>query len=134
MARIDLPARKFFIRNLVTVRRSDEGADDPTSIQSAWTCQSSGRTFEIVWIQGTIKQEVQEGSFLLNDNTGTARILLSDWAGSDCPTPTLGRYMMVVGQLMKAGDEPVVKLMKLQDLTDNSALKEIWNYEVQDVS
>ena len=49
------------------------------------------------------------------------------------PCPGAGRYMMAVGQLMDGGDLPIIRAMKLQDLTDCPALRDMWTHEVVDM-
>ena len=53
-------------------------------------------------------------------------MLIPPWCGA-------GRYMMAVGQLMDAGDLPIIRAMKLQDLTDCPSLRDMWNHEVIDM-
>ena len=42
------------------------------------------------------------------------------------------KYLMVIGELLQPGNLPIVKAIKIQDLSEEPILKEMWNYEVHD--
>ena len=43
-----------------------------------------------------------------------------------------GKYLMVIGELLQGGNLPVVKAIKIQDLSEEPVLQEMWKYEVLD--
>lgn len=40
---------------------------------------------------------------------------------------------MVIGQLDASGDQPIVRANKLQDLSSDTLLQQMWPLEVQDI-
>ena len=43
------------------------------------------------------------------------------------------KYLMVVGELQQTGQEPVIKVMKIQDLSTNAIAEGMWKVEVMDL-
>jgi len=44
----------------------------------------------------------------------------------------VGKYMMIVGELIQTGLQPVVHAIKIQDLSQDAILQKIWNLEIED--
>ena len=44
-----------------------------------------------------------------------------------------GMYVMIVGELVKCGDLPTVRVMKMQDLSHDTMAEAFWSLEVIDL-
>ncbi|XP_029997592.1 recQ-mediated genome instability protein 2-like [Sphaeramia orbicularis] len=89
----------------------------------------------LVWMQGTV-MEVQpdQNTVVLMDETGTFTVqgVKNIPKGKPCLSP--GKYVMVMGVVQAVSPEPVVRAVKLADLSELAALhRRMWKLEVEDL-
>ncbi|XP_076116613.1 recQ-mediated genome instability protein 2-like [Mytilus galloprovincialis] len=128
---LDLPSKKIFIRDLQqAVKCVSNSTENQQKSIKEW--QSKGRTFSVVWIQGTVLQVSHDSDMmLLDDGTGVVKVI------GCCKIPHMpeklkhGQYAMVIGQLMAVGNIPVLRALKFQNLTNHIVdLETCWVLEV----
>lgn len=53
---------------------------------------------------------------------------------SGCVFSPVGKYVMVMGVIQSHSPEPVLRAVKMADLSDNAAMhRKMWKYEVEDL-
>lgn len=96
-----------------------------------------GRTLlvSLVWMQGTVLEvQLERNSVLLMDETGTFTVLGVNNIPKGKPCLFQGKYVMVMGVIQALSPEPVIRAVKVADLTEQAALhRRMWKLEVQDV-
>uniref|UniRef100_A0A0B7AVU2 CST complex subunit CTC1 n=1 Tax=Arion vulgaris TaxID=1028688 RepID=A0A0B7AVU2_9EUPU len=129
-----LPSQKVLAKHL---RCCTEIKTVPMSngVQYLWKCQLDNRCFTIlpsVWIQGIVVQ-VLDGNDIIIIDDGTGIIILSH-CDNICSkvTATKGMYIMAVGTLQSCGQNPVIRPIKLQDLSCIDHAETMWPLEVLD--
>ncbi|XP_066530588.1 stannin isoform X1 [Hoplias malabaricus] len=89
----------------------------------------------VVWMQGTVLEVKPElNSVLLLDETGNFTVsgINNIPRGNPCLSP--GKYVMVMGVIQSHSPEPVLRAVKMADLSDNAAIRRrMWKYEVEDL-
>ncbi|XP_053348042.1 recQ-mediated genome instability protein 2 [Clarias gariepinus] len=89
----------------------------------------------VVWMQGTVLEaHTEQNSVLLLDETGNFHItgVNNIPRGKPCLSP--GKYVMVMGIIQSHSPEPVLRAVKVADLSDNAAIhRKMWKYEVEDL-
>ncbi|KAI1884664.1 hypothetical protein AGOR_G00228750 [Albula goreensis] len=89
----------------------------------------------VVWMQGTVLEvkSDQNVTVLLLDETGTFIVngVGNIPKGKPCLTP--GKYVMVMGMLQSCAPEPVLRAVKMADLSGNSMHRDMWKFEVEDL-
>ncbi|TSS23705.1 RecQ-mediated genome instability protein 2 [Bagarius yarrelli] len=92
-------------------------------------------TVSVVWMQGTVVEaQTNQNSVLLLDETGNFHItgVNNIPRGKPCLSP--GKYVMVMGFIQSHGPEPVLRAVKIADLSDNADVhRKTWKYEVEDL-
>ncbi|KAF4074000.1 hypothetical protein AMELA_G00249650 [Ameiurus melas] len=92
-------------------------------------------TVSVVWMQGTVLEaHTDRNSVLLLDETGNFHItgVNNIPRGKPCLSP--GKYVMVMGVVQSHNPEPVLRAVKIADLSDNAAMhRKMWKYEVEDL-
>ncbi|XP_017310004.1 recQ-mediated genome instability protein 2 [Ictalurus punctatus] len=92
-------------------------------------------TVSVVWMQGTVLEtHTDRNSVLLLDETGNFHItgVNNIPRGKPCLSP--GKYVMVMGVVQSHSPEPVLRAVKIADLSDNAAVhRKMWKYEVEDL-
>ncbi|KAI5622701.1 recQ-mediated genome instability protein 2 [Silurus asotus] len=92
-------------------------------------------TVSVVWMQGTVVEaHTEQNSVLLLDETGNFHItgVNNIPRGKPCLSP--GKYVMVMGIIQSHSPEPVLRAVKMADLSDNAAMhRKMWKYEVEDL-
>ncbi|XP_027897935.1 recQ-mediated genome instability protein 2 [Xiphophorus couchianus] len=96
-----------------------------------------GRTLRVslVWMQGTVL-EVQLGgtTVMLMDETGTFAVLGVNNIPKGKPCLLPGKYVMVMGVIQAVSPEPVIRAVKIADLSDFAALhRQMWKLEVEEL-
>ncbi|KAI0219675.1 hypothetical protein LSAT2_028817 [Lamellibrachia satsuma] len=132
-SKLMLPARKSFAVEL----RGAQSATNNTAIASlnTWTVATKGCPMHvsIVWLQGVIVQNSSDESFLLDDGTAVVRILKPPALPGASTKALPGMYVMVVGELVEVGIVPTVRVMKMQDLSNDAMAEAFWSLEVIDL-
>ncbi|XP_047428121.1 recQ-mediated genome instability protein 2 [Mugil cephalus] len=96
-----------------------------------------GRSLHVslVWMQGTVLEvQLDRNTVLLMDETGTFTVqgVNSIPKGKPCLSP--GKYVMVMGVIQAAYPEPVIRAVKMADLSELAALhRRMWKLEVEDL-
>ncbi|XP_038143814.1 recQ-mediated genome instability protein 2 [Cyprinodon tularosa] len=96
-----------------------------------------GRTLRVslVWMQGTVLEvQLYSNTVLLMDETGTFMVqgVNSIPKGKPCLLP--GKYVMVMGVIQAVSPEPVIRAVKMADLSEFAALhRKMWKLEVEEL-
>ncbi|CAM9521128.1 unnamed protein product [Bubo scandiacus] len=90
-----------------------------------------------VWMQGTVL-EVERGgghggSARLQDGSGPFTVLGVENVPKGRPCLSAGRYVMVMGVVRSCSPEPVLRAIKMTDLSENPVHKNMWSLEVEDL-
>ncbi|XP_017563012.1 recQ-mediated genome instability protein 2 [Pygocentrus nattereri] len=89
----------------------------------------------VVWMQGTVVEvQPDQNTALLLDETGNFTVsgVNSIPKGKPCLSP--GKYVMVMGVIQSHSPEPVLRAVKMADLSDKAAIhRKMWKYEVEDL-
>ncbi|XP_036409465.1 recQ-mediated genome instability protein 2 [Megalops cyprinoides] len=106
-----------------TVKRLGQGKTVPLKVS-------------VVWMQGTVLEVKSDNSttVLLLDETGTFLVngVSNIPKGKPCLFP--GKYVMVMGVLQSCSPEPVLRAVKMADLSLNDVIhRRMWKFEVQDL-
>ncbi|KAK3512090.1 hypothetical protein QTP70_030351, partial [Hemibagrus guttatus] len=92
-------------------------------------------TVSVVWMQGTVVEaNTDQNSVLLLDETGHFHITGVNTIPRGKPCLQPGKYVMVMGIILSHSPEPVLRAVKMADLSDNAAMhRKMWKYEVEDL-
>ncbi|CAH1243192.1 RMI2 [Branchiostoma lanceolatum] len=136
-----VPARKVFISQLAegTQLSSATSSSVGTAGTNLWRVQLnpvSAKTWDIslVWVQGTVVDFDDSGDWLtVNDGQGTAKVEQIKSIPKAKSKFDKGMYVMVVGYVLQCGTQPVLKAVKVQDLSNHVNHKVMWSLEVTDL-
>ncbi|XP_061702171.1 recQ-mediated genome instability protein 2 [Syngnathoides biaculeatus] len=89
----------------------------------------------LVWMQGTVLEvQLELGTALLMDETGTFTVQGVNSVPKGKPCLSSGKYVMVMGALQAVSPEPLVRAVKLADLSEDATLhRQMWKLEVDDL-
>uniref|UniRef100_A0A3Q3XJM5 Uncharacterized protein n=1 Tax=Mola mola TaxID=94237 RepID=A0A3Q3XJM5_MOLML len=89
----------------------------------------------LVWIQGTVLEvQLDRNTALLMDETGTFAVQGIDSVPRGKPCLSRGKYVMVMGVIQAVSPEPVVRAVKMADLSELAALhRRMWKLEVEEL-
>uniref|UniRef100_A0A8C6T6U1 RecQ mediated genome instability 2 n=1 Tax=Neogobius melanostomus TaxID=47308 RepID=A0A8C6T6U1_9GOBI len=89
----------------------------------------------LVWMQGTVLDvQLDRNTVMLMDETGTFTVQGVNNIPKGKPCLLQGKYVMVMGVIQAASPEPVIRAVKVADLTEQAALhRRMWKLEVQDL-
>ncbi|NXX46273.1 RMI2 protein, partial [Tricholaema leucomelas] len=112
------------------------GADGTWSLGRA----EAGRAplcLRAVWMQGTVL-EVElggagGGSARLQDCSGSFTVLGVEEVPKGRPCLSAGKYVMVMGVVRSCSPEPILRAIKMTDLSENPVHKSMWSLEVEDL-
>ncbi|MEQ2167212.1 hypothetical protein GOODEAATRI_001766 [Goodea atripinnis] len=96
-----------------------------------------GRSLRVslVWMQGTVLEvQLDRNTVLLMDETGTFAVqgVNNIPKGKPCLLP--GKYVMVMGVVQAVSPEPVIRAVKMADLSEFAALhRQMWKLEVEEL-
>ncbi|XP_039935453.1 recQ-mediated genome instability protein 2 [Hirundo rustica] len=117
------------------LRRAERGAGGSWELRRA----AEGRaplSVRAVWMQGTVL-EVQRGadggSARLQDGSGAFTVLGVEQVPQGRPCLSAGKYVMVMGVVRSCSPEPILRAIKMTDLSENPVHKSMWNLEVEDL-
>ncbi|CAG12226.1 unnamed protein product, partial [Tetraodon nigroviridis] len=96
-----------------------------------------GRSLAVspVWMQGTVLEVQLDGdSLLLMDETGTFTVQGVKSVPKGKPCLSEGKYVMVMGVIQAASPEPLIRAVKMADLSQLAALhRRMWKLEVEEL-
>lgn len=96
-----------------------------------------GRTLlvSLVWMQGTVMDvQLDRNIVLLMDETGTFAVQGVNNIPKGKPCLSQGKYVMVMGVIQAVSPEPVIRAVKMADLSELAALhRRMWKLEVEDL-
>ncbi|XP_077866516.1 recQ-mediated genome instability protein 2-like [Saccoglossus kowalevskii] len=135
-AKLGHPARKLFISQL------QECNSFHSEVSQVWKLDLDDGTVidvQIAWLQGVVMETAEDGDFSLSDNTGLAKIKITSeklkkFMKDNKTDIKVGDYVMVIGNIIKNGELPVVRAIKVTQITQNRNLYEkMWKLEVVDI-
>uniref|UniRef100_A0A3Q1INB1 RecQ mediated genome instability 2 n=1 Tax=Anabas testudineus TaxID=64144 RepID=A0A3Q1INB1_ANATE len=90
----------------------------------------------LVWMQGTVVDvQLDRNTALLVDETGTFAVQGVDNIPKGKPCLSQGKYVMVMGVVQAVSPEPVIRAVKMADLSELAALhRRMWKLEVATLS
>ncbi|CAH2306901.1 Hypothetical predicted protein [Pelobates cultripes] len=89
----------------------------------------------LVWMQGSVILVRPAGgaTIRLNDGTHTFTVCGADKVPKGKPCLLPGKYVMVMGVVLSCNPEPVLRAVKITDLSENPVHQTMWKYEVDDL-
>ncbi|MBN3308054.1 recQ-mediated genome instability protein 2 [Amia ocellicauda] len=100
-------------------------------------CGAAAAPLEVslVWMQGTVVEVKGDDSttVLLLDETGTFSVTGVDHIPKGSPCLSQGKYVMVMGTVQSCTPEPVLRAVKMADLSGNPTHRKGWKLEVIDL-
>ncbi|XP_048848198.1 recQ-mediated genome instability protein 2 [Brienomyrus brachyistius] len=89
----------------------------------------------VVWMQGTVLKVTSNAdtTVLLIDETGTFTINGVNSIPKGKPCLSQGKYVMVMGVIQSCRPEPVLRAVKMTDLSGNDIHRKMWKLEVEDL-
>ncbi|KAI1233835.1 hypothetical protein IHE44_0004283 [Lamprotornis superbus] len=87
-------------------------------------------------MQGTVlevQRGAEGGSARLQDGSGAFTVLGVEQVPQGRPCLSAGKYVMVMGVVRSCSPEPVLRAIKMTDLSENPVHKNMWNLEVEDL-
>ncbi|KAL2100767.1 hypothetical protein ACEWY4_002528 [Coilia grayii] len=105
-----------------SIKRLGQGKDSPLILS-------------VVWMQGTVVEVQRDhNTVVLLDETGNFVVVGVNNIPKGKPCLIHGKYVMVMGLIQTHSPEPVLRAVKMADLSDNSTIrKRMWKYEVEDL-
>ncbi|XP_062263923.1 recQ-mediated genome instability protein 2 [Platichthys flesus] len=96
-----------------------------------------GRTLPVslVWMQGTVmRAQLDQNTVLLMDETGTFSVQGVNNIPKGKACLSQGKYVMVMGVIQAASPEPVIRAVKMADLSEHATLhRRMWKLEVEEL-
>uniref|UniRef100_A0A8B9S4N9 RecQ-mediated genome instability protein 2 n=1 Tax=Apteryx owenii TaxID=8824 RepID=A0A8B9S4N9_APTOW len=90
-----------------------------------------------VWMQGTVLEVerggARGGSARLQDASGAFTVLGVEEVPKGRPCLSAGKYVMVMGLVRSCSPEPLLRAIKMTDLSENPVHKNMWSLEVEDL-
>uniref|UniRef100_A0A8C2TZI3 RecQ-mediated genome instability protein 2 n=2 Tax=Coturnix japonica TaxID=93934 RepID=A0A8C2TZI3_COTJA len=88
-----------------------------------------------VWMQGTVLHVERGGggSARLRDCGGSFTVLGVEDVPQGRPCLSAGKYVMVMGVVRSCSPEPVLRAIKMTDLSENPVHEEMWSLEVEEL-
>uniref|UniRef100_UPI00398E452E recQ-mediated genome instability protein 2 n=1 Tax=Pristiophorus japonicus TaxID=55135 RepID=UPI00398E452E len=106
----------------------------------AWLLERAGGSrapldVTVVWMQGTVLEVRPDGNttLQLRDQTGTFTVLGAGGVPKGRASISRGKYVMVMGMVQSCSPEPVVRAVKVTDLSGNALHRSMWELEVEDL-
>ncbi|KAG5831887.1 hypothetical protein ANANG_G00285120 [Anguilla anguilla] len=93
------------------------------------------RAVSVVWMQGTVLEVKSDHNttVTLIDETGTFMVTGASSIPQGKSSVLSGKYVMVMGTLQSCTPEPVLRAVKMADLSDNPVHRNMWKFEVEDL-
>ncbi|NXU58453.1 RMI2 protein, partial [Turnix velox] len=94
-------------------------------------------SLRLVWMQGTVTAVecggARGGSARLQDGSGSFTVLGVEEVPKGRPCLSAGKYVMVMGVVRSCSPEPVLRAIKMTDLSENPVHESMWSLEVEDL-
>ncbi|AWP19164.1 putative recQ-mediated genome instability protein 2 [Scophthalmus maximus] len=89
----------------------------------------------LVWMQGTVLEaQPDRNTVLLMDETGTFTVQGVNNIPRGKPCLSQGKYVMVMGVIQAGPPEPVIRAVKMADLSERAELhRQMWKLEVEEL-
>ncbi|XP_052399426.1 recQ-mediated genome instability protein 2-like [Carassius gibelio] len=89
----------------------------------------------VVWMQGTVLEvQSDHNTVLILDETGNFVVSGINSVPKGKPCLSAGKYVMVMGVIQSHSPEPVLRAVKMADLSENALIhRKNWIYEVEDL-
>ncbi|XP_057201978.1 recQ-mediated genome instability protein 2 [Triplophysa rosa] len=89
----------------------------------------------VVWMQGTVVElQCDLSTVLMLDETGNFLVTGVNNVPKGKPCLSPGKYVMIMGVIQSHSPEPVLRAVKMADLSDNATIhRKNWMYEVEDL-
>ncbi|XP_068584098.1 recQ-mediated genome instability protein 2 [Cebidichthys violaceus] len=89
----------------------------------------------LVWMQGTVLEvQPERNTAMLMDETGTFAVQGVNNVPRGKPCLSQGKYVMVMGVIVAASPEPVIRAVKMADLSELAGLhRRMWKLEVEEL-
>ncbi|XP_010728857.1 recQ-mediated genome instability protein 2 [Larimichthys crocea] len=89
----------------------------------------------MVWMQGTVLEvQLDRNTVLLMDETGTFAVQGVNSIPKGKPCLSQGKYVMVMGVIQAVSPEPVIRAVKMADLSELATLhRRMWKLEVEEL-
>ncbi|XP_056434578.1 recQ-mediated genome instability protein 2 [Gadus chalcogrammus] len=102
---------------------------------SVRVANSRSISVSMVWMQGTVLEaKLDRNMVLLLDETGSFVVQGVNNIPKGKPCLSQGKYVMVMGVLQATSPEPVIRAVKMADLTKDAAIhRKMWKLEVEDL-
>ncbi|NXC48603.1 RMI2 protein, partial [Penelope pileata] len=82
---------------------------------------------------GTVLRVEQGGAARLRDPSGPFTVLGAEGVPRGRPCLSAGKYVMVMGVVRACSPEPVLRAIKMTDLSENPVHEEMWSLEVEEL-
>ncbi|KAM6913467.1 recQ-mediated genome instability protein 2 [Lycodopsis pacificus] len=89
----------------------------------------------LVWMQGTVLEvQPERNTVMLMDETGAFAVQGVNNIPRGKPCLAQGKYVMVMGFIVAASPEPVIRAVKMADLSELAGLhRRMWKLEVEEL-
>ncbi|XP_031981549.1 recQ-mediated genome instability protein 2 [Corvus moneduloides] len=117
------------------LRRAQRGAGGTWELRRTAAGRAS-LSLRAVWMQGTVlevQRGAEGGSARLQDGSGAFTVLGVEQVPQGRPCLSAGKYVMVMGVVRSCSPEPVLRAVKMTDLSENPVHKNMWDLEVEDL-
>ncbi|KAK0154787.1 RecQ-mediated genome instability protein 2 [Merluccius polli] len=127
-----LPVKLLSVQLREGTRR---GPEDRTEVSIRGRDGGSSLWVSMVWMQGTVLEaDPHRDQVLLLDETGTFLVQGVNSIPKGKPCLSQGKYVMVMGVILAISPEPVIRAVKMADLTKDAAVhRKMWKLEVEDL-
>ncbi|KAM4631960.1 recQ-mediated genome instability protein 2 [Discoglossus pictus] len=109
----------------------------PGAPPTFWLEQEAGRALEVslVWMQGLVMEvRPDRGTTVrLSDGTRGFTVCGAGKVPKGRPCLERGKYVMVMGVVLSCSPEPILRAVKITDLSDNPIHRDMWTLEVEDL-
>ncbi|KAM4597959.1 recQ-mediated genome instability protein 2 [Polymixia lowei] len=97
--------------------------------------QGRSVSVSMVWMQGTVLEvKLDQNTLLLLDETGTFTVQGVNNIPKGKPCLSQGKYVMVMGAIQSVSPEPVIRVVKMADLSKDAAVhRRMWKLEVEEL-
>ncbi|KAG8006833.1 RecQ-mediated genome instability protein 2 [Nibea albiflora] len=117
--------------------RTAESRRTPSSGDAYAVRLGRGRSLlvSLVWMQGTVLEvQLDRNTVLLMDETGTFAVQGVNSIPKGKPCLSQGKYVMVMGVIQAVSPEPVIRAVKMADLSELATLhRRMWKLEVEEL-
>ncbi|XP_053550507.1 recQ-mediated genome instability protein 2 [Bombina bombina] len=119
-------------------RRLTECVKRPGTSPTFWLERGHGVSaleVSLVWMQGRVTQvRPERGTTLrLSDDTHSFTVCGAANVPKGKPCLEIGKYVMVMGVVLSCNPEPILRAVKITDLSHSAVHCDMWTFEVEDL-